>query len=71
MIKKIATLAFLMSATSALAVDSPIGGVVQPKCSVWTDVSGVYGHPLPYKLSTLPADGGVKARLLQGSYYAP
>tara|TARA_R110000823_G_scaffold261056_2_gene381736 strand:+ start:1112 stop:1609 length:498 start_codon:yes stop_codon:yes gene_type:complete len=73
MIKKIATLAFLMSATSALAVDSPIGGVVQPKCSVWTDVSGVYGHPLPYKLSTLPADGGVKASIrydiAQADYY--
>lgn len=73
MIKKLAAIIVLVSATPLLAVDSPIGGVVQPKCSVWTDVSGVYGHPLPYKLSTLPADGGVKASIrydiAQADYY--
>ena len=58
-IKTITTLAFLMPASAALAVDSPIGGTVAPKCSVWTETSGVYGHPLPYKLSTTTADGGV------------
>lgn len=73
MIKKLAAIIFLVSATPLLAVDSPIGGVVQPKCSVWTDVSGVYGHPLPYKLSTLVADGGVLASIrydiAQADYY--
>ena len=73
MIKKLAVLIFLVSTAPALAVDSPIGGVVQPKCSVWTDVSGVYGHPLPYKLSTLVADGGVLASIrydvAQADYY--
>ena len=61
MIKRLATIALLMSATSAMAVDSPITGVVEPKCSIWTETNGVYGHPLPYKLTTKPADGGVKA----------
>lgn len=73
MIKKLAVLTFLVSATPALAVESPIGGTVEPKCSVWTDISGVYGHPLPYKLSTLPADGGVLASIrydiAQADYY--
>ena len=72
-IKTIATIAFLMPASAALAVDSPIGGTVSPKCSVWTETTGVYGHPLPYKLSTLPADGGVKASIrvdvAQADYY--
>jgi len=73
MIKRLATIALLMSATSAMAVDSPISGVVEPKCSVWTETSGVYGHPLPYKLTTTPADGGVKASIridvAQADYY--
>ena len=73
MIKKLATAIVLMSATSALAVDSPIQGSVQSKCSVWTETSGVYGHPLPYKLSTTAADGGVTASIridvAQADYY--
>tara|TARA_R110002020_G_scaffold61294_1_gene165056 strand:+ start:610 stop:1104 length:495 start_codon:yes stop_codon:yes gene_type:complete len=71
--KKLIPLIFLLSATSAMAVDSPITGQVQPKCSVWTETSGVYGHPLPYKLTTTPADGGVKASIridvAQADYY--
>jgi len=71
--KKLVPLIFLLSATSAMAVDSPITGQVQPKCSVWTETSGVYGHPLPYKLTTTPADGGVKASIridvAQADYY--
>ena len=73
MIKKLATAILLMSASSALAVDSPIQGQVQSKCSVWTETAGVYGHPLPYKLTTTPADGGVKASIridvAQADYY--
>tara|TARA_R100001463_G_scaffold21677_10_gene51945 strand:+ start:134 stop:628 length:495 start_codon:yes stop_codon:yes gene_type:complete len=71
--KKLIPLIFLLSATSAMAVDSPITGQVQPKCSVWTETAGVYGHPLPYKLSTVPADGGVPASIridvAQADYY--
>ena len=73
MIKRLATAILLMSASSALAVDSPIQGQVQSKCSVWTETAGVYGHPLPYKLTTTPADGGVKASIridvAQADYY--
>ena len=73
MIKKLTTVILLMSASSALAVDSPIQGQVQSKCSVWTETAGVYGHPLPYKLTTTPADGGVKASIridvAQADYY--
>ena len=73
MIKRLAIAALLMSGSSALAVDSPIQGQVQSKCSVWTETAGVYGHPLPYKLTTTPADGGVKASIridvAQADYY--
>ena len=46
-IKKITAAAFLLSATCAMATDSPINGTVQPKCSVYTETQGVYGNPLP------------------------
>jgi hypothetical protein len=73
MIKKLASVILLMSATSALALDSPIQGQVQSKCSVWTETGGIYGHPLPYKLSTTAADGGVTASIridvAQADYY--
>ena len=73
MIKELATALLLVSATSALALDSPIQGQVQSKCSVWTETGGVYGHPLPYKLSTVSADGGVTASIridvAQADYY--
>lgn len=41
------------------AENVPIVGQVQAKCSIFTDVQGVYGNPLPYRLSTARADGGV------------
>ena len=62
-IKKITAAAFLLSATCAMATDSPINGTVQPKCSVYTETQGVYGNPLPNKLDTLPASGGTKASI--------
>jgi hypothetical protein len=72
-IKTLTVIGLMLSAGSALAIDSPISGTVQPKCSIWTETSGVYGHPLPYKLSTTPADGGVKASIrvdiAQADYY--
>ena len=58
-IKTITAVALLMSTNSAMATDSPINGLVEPKCSVYTETQGVYGHPLPNKLSTASADGGV------------
>ena len=62
-INKIAAVALLLSANSAVATDSPINGYVQPKCSVYTETQGVYGHPLPNKLSTEAADGGVSTTI--------
>ena len=48
-IKTITAVALLMSANYALATDSPINGLVEPKCSVYTETQGVYGHPVPNK----------------------
>ena len=60
MFKSILSLgAISMMATAAYAADVPITGNVSSKCSVNTEVPGVYGNPSPDELSTLPADGGV------------
>ena len=71
--KQITAIIFLLSTGTAMAVDSPIVGQVQPKCSVYTETQGVYGHPLPNKLSTETADGGVAASIrydiAQADYY--
>jgi|TARA_R110000744_G_scaffold336694_1_gene441960 hypothetical protein len=61
MIKKITSLLFLLSATCAWAVNSPISGLVQANCSIYTTTGGQYGNPSPWKLSTASADGGVDA----------
>ena len=45
--------------TVAQATDTPITGSVESRCLITTDTSGVYGNPLPQKLSTAIADGGV------------
>lgn len=55
----IAICGLLFAATSVSAAETPITGNVSSKCSVYTDVAGVYGNPNPDELSTLPADGGV------------
>ena len=44
---------------TAHAEDIPIVGEVQSRCQIMADVSGVYGNPNAYTLSTAPADGGV------------
>lgn len=44
---------------SAYAVDVPIEGTVQSRCTIDIDTTGVYGNPNAYTLSTAPADGGV------------
>jgi len=43
----------------AYAEDTPIVGNVQTRCLITTDTNGVFGNPLPSKLSTASADGGV------------
>lgn len=49
----------LLMATAAVAENTPITGIVESKCSIFTDVQGVYGNPSPSILSTARADGGV------------
>lgn len=58
MLKTTTILSTLFLATAAYAVDTPITGTVESKCSIYTDIAGVYGNPNPYELSTDAADGG-------------
>jgi len=58
MLKTTLSIAAIMMATAVSAENSPISGTVESKCSIYTDVQGVYGNPNPYELSTTPADGG-------------
>lgn len=60
MYKSITFLTASILATSAMAMESPITGNVESKCSIYTDTAGVYGNPNPDELSTTPADGGVE-----------
>ena len=73
MYKTIIPLMLLASAACANAEDVPITGTVESKCSVFTEVDGVYGSPQPYKLSTTPADGGqlpvIRFDTSQAGYY--
>jgi len=59
MLRSIIVLGTVAIASSSLAAETPITGNVSSKCSIYTDVAGVYGNPNPDELSTLPADGGV------------
>ena len=60
-------------AMSAYAVDVPLTGTVDSKCVVTTDTNGIFGNPLPYRLSTTQADGGVEPivryDVVQADYY--
>ena len=58
MLKITLTIAAMTLATTVSAADTPISGTVESKCSIFTDIQGVYGNPNPYELSTTPADGG-------------
>ena len=73
MLKKLAVISSLILTTPAIAVNSPINGQVQAKCSIWTETQGVYGNPLPNKLDTLPASGGthasIRVDIAQANFY--
>lgn len=73
MIKKLLLATALIVPTAAFAVEAPITGSVQSKCSIFTDVAGIYAQPLPNTLTTNPSDGGVLPRIrydvVQGDYY--
>ena len=54
-------IAVLLCATPmvSFAEDVQIAGNVQTRCLIMTDTNGVFGNPVPSKLSTAAADGGV------------
>ena len=57
--KNILTAVTATLALNVMATDVPVSGNVQMRCLITTDIPGVYGNPLPQKLSTATADGGV------------
>ena len=59
MLRVISTVAALFVASTAFAENIPITGNVASKCTVYTDVAGVYGNPAPDQLDTDPIKGGV------------
>lgn len=73
MFNKLLTFLTLALPMAAVAVETPLVGTVESKCVVTTDTSGVYGNPLPYRLSTATADAGVEPVIrydvVQASYY--
>ena len=73
MIKKLLLATALLIPAAVFAVEAPITGSVQSKCSIFTDVPGIYAQPLPNTLTTNPSDGGVLPRIrydiVQGDYY--
>ena len=44
---------------ASYAEDVQIAGNVQTRCLIMTDTNGVFGNPVPSKLSTAAVDGGV------------
>ena len=69
----------MLFANLATAETSSMTGLVQSKCSIWTEVNGVYGNALSTKLDTLPARWRGKrerpprrftGRLVQGQVYS-
>jgi hypothetical protein len=48
---------------TAAVANAPITGTVESRCSIITEVAGVYGNPSPHRLSTAPYDGGVRPRV--------
>ena len=69
-----AALVFPLCASSAMAEDTPINGVVQSRCIIQTDTAGTYANPNAYTLTTSENDGGEAARIrvdvsLADAYY--
>ena len=59
MTMKLLAAALTLTTCAVWAEDVPIEGTVQSRCTIQTDVPGVYGNPNAYTLTTTPADGGV------------
>ena len=67
--------AWLSTSSFVVAGTAPINAFVESRCIIQTDVSGTYGNPNAYTLSTDPSDGGEPAVIrydvsLADSYYA-
>ena len=57
---KLLVLSITLAACSPVyAAEAPITGNVQTRCLITTDTNGVFGNPLPSKLSTAYSEGGV------------
>lgn len=73
MVKQLLIVLGIIMPTALAAVEAPITGSVQSKCSIYTDIAGVYSQPLPNKLTTDPLEGGVLPKIrydvVQGDYY--
>ena len=63
MFKKVLLVGLLSSGTVAAAENSPIYGSVESKCTIHTDVAGVYAQPTPDELTTVTVDGGVMPKI--------
>lgn len=63
MFKKVFIVGLLATGTAVAAENSPIYGSVESKCTINTDVSGVYAQPTPDELTTVTADGGVMPKI--------
>tara|TARA_R100000951_G_scaffold14991_5_gene11755 strand:- start:3241 stop:3738 length:498 start_codon:yes stop_codon:yes gene_type:complete len=61
--KILAASALACLATPVLANNTPISGVVESRCLIVTEVTGIYGNPAAHKLSTKAADGGVLPKI--------
>ena len=75
MFNKVMLTAAMLSAGYVMAETTPINGTVQSRCIIQTDVSGTYGNPNAYTLTTNPSDGGEPAIIrfdvtLADAYYA-
>lgn len=55
----IAAAALALIPTGVLATNTNIQGNVQSRCTIVTEIAGVYGNPSADKLSSKPTDGGV------------
>ena len=63
MFKKVLLVGLLSSGTVVAAENSPIYGSVESKCTIHTDVAGVYAQPTPDELTTVTTDGGVMPKI--------
>jgi len=57
--KTVIAMLLCITPVASYAEDVQIAGNVQTRCLIMTDTNGVFGNPVPSKLSTAAVDGGV------------